>query len=206
MRQPQAVGQRAGTEDGLRGAAAAFPVAFLVGPQLERHGHDLVALCGAQMGYDRAVDAAAQPHEDAVLVGWGKGGVAPRRVGQRPVQGVGREVGGVAACRARGRPAPPRSTLAEIRAASSTVFPWVSKAHALPAAIVAPQPSASKVTRVSRPSSTHTAIRTTSPHAEPPALPTNAPSGTGPRPCGSVRCCSKGCTPRSLDSPVGELC
>src|SRR5687768_1256937 len=79
--------------------------------------------------------------------------------------------------------------------------------QALPAAISAPQPSASNVACSIRPPPTRSAIRTRSLQAAPPALPTTAPSGTGSRPRGWFRWRSNasGCTQASIGTAVAPL-
>jgi len=73
------------------------------------------------------------------------------------------------------------------RAASRTGSPSIASATAAVAALVAPHPSASKLTFSMRPSATVKEIRDRSPQAAPPAAPVKAPSAAGPRRLSSLR-------------------
>lgn len=102
------------------------------------------------------------------------------------MQGVAGEPGGVQLGRVRPPSAASISPLPS-SAASSTGTPSTSSATAAVAAIVEPQPSASKLTAAIRPSSTVSEIRERSPHPAPPAAPVKASSGAGPRRVSSWR-------------------
>jgi hypothetical protein len=95
---------------------------------------------------------------------------------------------------------------APTRAASSRDLPATSFTHALAAAKAAPQPSASNVTASTLPAVTRIARRTRSPQGVPPAVPTTAPEGAGPRPIGSARCSWKlaRSTPASIETALGD--
>ena len=116
------------------------------------------------------------------------------------MQGVGGEVGGVELARRQAAELFLDRRRARSRAASRTALPCASGTQALPAAMR--RATALGIEGHGGERSRRRCLqrtRMTSPHAAPPALPTKAPSGTGPRPRGSLRCCSKGCTPGSLD-------
>jgi len=90
---------------------------------------------------------------------------------------------------------PPSSAaicVAPIRAASSSFAPRTSSTVALPAAIAAPQPLASKPASRISPSglapSSSTETRIKSPQAAPPAAPVHARCGVWPRPNGRSMC------------------
>ena len=88
----------------------------------------------------------------------GPGGASlrARAVRQRPVQRVGREVRGVELAGRQAAELAVRPRCRDPCGVERRFSSSASTTHALPAASVAPQPSASKVTRVRRPSSTHT--------------------------------------------------
>ena len=68
MRRTHPVGERTGVDHGLRRAAAPRAVGARVRPQLEGHGHDVVAFVEGSLCRDRAVDPAAHGDEGAVGV------------------------------------------------------------------------------------------------------------------------------------------
>ncbi len=159
----------------------ALAVVLGVGPQLERDADGLGAVAGDEQGGDGAVDAAAHRDERA------RGGrreprLLARGPAERAVQRVGGELGGVALGGAEPAELRVRSRSGPIRAASSSGAPRIRPTTALPAAIAAPQPLASKPASRIRPSallgSTASEMRTRSPQAAPPAAPVCASAGS----------------------------
>ncbi len=117
-----------------------------------------------------------------------RGEAPPRRrgAGEPPVQGVGRELSGVAL----GRRQPPDRRVDGVdvdRRRLQHRAPSTISAMAAVAARVAPQPSASKLTDAIRSSATTSESRDRSPHAAPPAAPVKAPSAGAPRRLSSLR-------------------
>src|SRR3954447_3311342 len=101
---------------------------------------------------------------------------------------------------------PPSSSeiaCAPTRAASSTWAPSTSVTTAEPAAVIVPQPEASKPAAVTRSPETASEIRIRSPQAAPPAVPSNASAGRLRRPAGCSRCSRKAST--SVESRCGGL-
>ena len=201
------VGERARAEHGLRRAAAALAVALLVGPQLEGDGDDLAAVPRARAARPTALSTPpliADQH--AVRARRGQGGVAR---GARPAASA-RCSASAARSAAWSLPGErPPSSLAivgrrrprglEQRAPSASDDARAAGRDGRAAALgVEAWPARSGRRR------TRSATRTRSPQAQPPALPTSAPSGTGPRPAGSRQVLLEGMHPRSLGRPVGE--
>ena len=196
---PMRVGERARVEDRLGRAAAALP-----SPAGSAHSLSVTATTSwppraraarrrrcrrrrstptrTRSGAGSAVTAAAQ---------------TPRALGAgRPRRGRPR-----GACRATGRPARLRSSADPTARPRARCSPRQAHAgaagrdgRAAALGVEGDLRRAGRRRRAARPAPRRR-------RREPPALPTTAPSGTGPRPCGSVRCCAKGCTPRSLDRP-----
>ena len=146
-----------------------------------------------------AATALSTPPDMATSDAAARAGPARRRArgrggAERPVQGVGGELGGVAL--GRRQPAERRVDLVDPDpGAARTGSPSTISATAAVAARVAPQPSASKLTAATRPSSIPSEIRERSPQAAPPAAPVKAPSGTAPRWLSSRRYASKSSWP-----------
>ncbi len=97
MRDAERVGHPAGPEYRLGRAAAALPVGAHVGPELEGHRHRIAPGLPLAQGGDRRVDAAAECDEDPLTIGGriGKPQVRPGEPGQRAVESIRREHGGV---------------------------------------------------------------------------------------------------------------
>ena len=110
VRDAERVGEPAGAEHRLRRAAGLGAVGLRVGPELDRDADHLGAALARQQRRDGAVDASRHGDGDALgagaSVGPGRGRVPGKRQrkaevgcgsrGERPVQGVGGELGGVA--------------------------------------------------------------------------------------------------------------
>ncbi len=187
-------------EHRLRRAAAALAVALLVGPELQRHGDDLVARPARRAAPPRRCRRRRSSRRARGPARPAASG-APRRGrrGKRAVQRVGGEVGGMELPRrqaaqlagdvARRRSAPRRARRRPGRATRTRCRPRSSRRSPRR------RRSTSRDATVTRP---HSATRTRSPQGAPPALPTYAPAGTGPRPRGSLRCCSKGMHPAEV--------
>jgi len=142
VRHPEAVGELASAAHGLCRAAAQIAVVLGIGPQLKGHPDGLGASLGDEQRGHGAVDAAAHRHERAP---WAclQLGLLACGCAERAVQSVGCELGGVALARAESASSAAISE-APMRAACSSGV-WRTRATtALPAAIVAPQPLASK--------------------------------------------------------------
>ena len=188
---PELVGERPGSPDGLGRAAAELTVALGVRPQLERHRDRLLAGVAHQQRRHGAVDASAHRHQRASRDAAPAAGTRAGRGPERPVHRVGGQLGGVELRRRAGPRAPRRSPRAPTLAASSRFVPRSRPTVALPAAIVAPQPLASKpassIGRGSPPSLSASEMRTRSPQAAPPAAPVKRPAGVWPRPRGRSR-------------------
>ena len=170
-----------------RRAAAALVVGGGVGPQLERHGHHVVAGVERELRRGGAVHAAAHRHERPARAR--AAGAARRRGRRRPSARWSASAASSAACRARGQQ-PTELGLHVVggraRAASRKGAPSTSSTTALPAARAAAQPRASKPASTTRSPSTRTATRTRSPQAAPPAAPACAPAGQRPAAARSV--------------------
>jgi hypothetical protein len=96
VRDAHAMSERAGSGHRLRRAAGARAVGAGVGPELERDRHDLVASVERQLRGGGAVDAAAHGDERAPRALLQADRASLRGRAQRPVQRVGRQLGGVA--------------------------------------------------------------------------------------------------------------
>ena len=181
---PWSARARARSEHRLRRAAAALAVALLVGPELQRHGDDLGARRARTSSAATALSTppliatstrpARRRRERRVACGAGRG--------ERAVQRIGGEVGGVEL---------PRREAAQLgrRRRRRRRAPPPARRGPRPATRPRCRPRSrprSRRRRTStsamRPSRTTSATRTRSPHGAPPALPTCAPAGTGPRP------------------------
>ena len=142
MRHAQAVRQLARAPHRLRRAAAELAVVLGVRPQFERHADGLLASLRHEQRGHRAVDAAAHRNERPSRRRREHRALA-RGGSQRPVQRVGRELGRVALCEAQ-----PAELLGDLLGADARRVqqrgPRSSPTAALPAAIVLPQPLASK--------------------------------------------------------------
>ena len=183
MRHAERVRQGARAANRLRRAARLRPVGALVRPELQRHRDDLrPALALEQRGHGR-VDPAARSQP----------GPAPAR--PAPPQARSPDDAAddsarpsasptsSAACRPCGV-SPPTSSATRsvpIAATASTGAPAAASQAAAAQAPSAAQPSASKVASWIRPSRISNERRTRSPQTEPPALPSCAPAGEGPR-------------------------
>jgi hypothetical protein len=101
VRNAHAVREGARAGHGLGRAAALRAVVGGVGPELERDGDDVVAALAAEVGRDRAVDAAGHRDErPAAPGGRGEGDArVSRRDAERPVQRVGGQLRRVPALR-----------------------------------------------------------------------------------------------------------
>ena len=110
-----------------------------------------------------------------------------------------------AACRFGGTRPPSAATTSAVptAAASRKVPPSTSSTTALPAAISAPQPSASKPASTTLSPSTRTVTRTRSPHGEPPATPAWGASASTPLPEGRSRWSMKERTEPNLPAGAG---
>ena len=166
---------------------ALAPSVSRVGPELDRDADHLRPALARQQRGDGAVDAAGHGDERRARVapGWPPGARAPSDGGGAlPERRCSASVASCAAWRLAGvRPPIAASTVSmSIRAASSTGAPSTISATAAVAARVAPHPSASKVTRAIRPSSTTSEIRERSPQAAPPAAPVKRHPRAGPTP------------------------
>ena len=142
----------AGAEHRLGRAAGLGAVGLGVGPELQRHPDHLGPALALQQRGDGAVDAAGHRDQDAPLSGAAAPRAAPARTAsaRRAEQArCSASAASWAACRLAGVSPPSASSTSSIpiRAASSTGAPSTISATAAVAARVAPQPSASKVTR-----------------------------------------------------------
>ena len=110
---------------------------------------------------------------------------------QRPVQRVGGQLGRVQL--ARRQPAELVGDLAraDARGVEQLDALATSATAAEPAAVIAPQPEASKPAAATREPSTRSETEIRSPQAAPPAAPLEAPAGARPFPCGNCRCSLK---------------
>jgi hypothetical protein len=101
VRDPERVGEPAGAEDGERRAAALGGVGAPVGPQLHRHPDNLRPVLALEQRGDRGVDPAAHRDQHALAAcrRAGERHAGAGEAGERPVDGVGGQLGGVAALR-----------------------------------------------------------------------------------------------------------
>ncbi len=95
MRQAHAMGERARSGDGLRRAAAPGPVRRRIGPELERHAHDVVARVERELRGHGAVDPAAHRHQRAVSGTRQRRAAIPHGRPERSVERVRSELGRV---------------------------------------------------------------------------------------------------------------
>ncbi len=96
VRKAHRVRERAGADDRLRRAAALGAVHPLIGPQLERHGHDLVPGPAGEQRGGGTVHAPAHPDQHAVRRRIDADVLACPRLRQAAVQRVCGEIGRVA--------------------------------------------------------------------------------------------------------------
>ena len=137
------------SEDRLGRAAGLGPVGLGVGPQLHRHGDDLGARLALVERRDGAVDAARDGDEHAIRIGIGEGEPARGQRRKRPVQRIGGEHGRVPR-RRRQAAQSLRHVIGGDRRGREDAPPSTSSATQAQAALVAAQPSASKVTAAMR--------------------------------------------------------
>ena len=191
VRHPLAVRELARAPHRLRRAARELAVVLGVRPQLERHPDRLLARSAATAAPPpRCRRRRSSPR--ACARGRGASAHCARRGAERPVKRVRGELGRVALARREAaellgdlvarRSAPRRAALA----------PRIRHTAALPAAIVAPQPLASKPASRDPPfglaaASSASEILIRSPHAAPPAAPVWAPAGVCAAPAGRSR-------------------
>ena len=99
VRQPEGVGEPAGTQHRLGRAAGPGPVGLGVGPELHRHRDDIRPALALEDRRDGAVDAAGDGDQDAAGIGLRERCRRARGGREGAVDSVGCEPGGVQLCR-----------------------------------------------------------------------------------------------------------
>ena len=145
VRHAHPVRDRTGDPDRMRGAARRLGVVLRVGPQLERHGGGVIA---DQQRRDRGVHPAAHRHERAARVAPPRRACAPpRRARGAAHRPPGRRRG---TCPATARRALRRSRARRPGPRRARARPRSSVTAAEPAAVIVPQPEASKPAAATR--------------------------------------------------------